>query len=116
MSDHEMLPKYEAWIAKLQSNIRDMGRQRRAFRIIFVAAVVLSAIGFFWGVWLGVGPPAPGVMVSGGGLYSTRPREWEYERELKPTRQEVMRLQGDQDADQDAGSPSTHSPHPHSAS
>ena len=102
MSDQEMLPKYEAWIAKLQSNIRDMGRQRRAFRIIFVAAVVLSAIGFFWGVWLGVGTLATGVMVSGAGLYITMTREWEYERELKRTRDEVTRLRMD---------PKTNSPH-----
>ena len=105
MSDQEMLPKYEAWIAKLQSNIQDMGRQRRAFRIIFVAAVVLSAVGFFWGVWLGVGTLATGVMVSGAGLYITMTREWEYERELKRTRDEVtrLRLQDDQRPQGDPG-------------
>ena len=92
MSDSEMAPKYEAWIAKLQSNIHDMGRQRRIFRMMFVGAVVLSAVGFFWGVWLGVATFATGVMVCGAGLYITMTREWEYERELKRTRDDLQRL------------------------
>jgi small basic protein len=93
--DREMLSKYEAWSAKLQSNIQDMGRQRRVFRRMFVGAVVLSAIGFFWGVWLGVATFFTGIMVCGAGLYITMTREWEYERELKRTRAEVDRIRAE---------------------
>ena len=94
MSDTEMIEKYEAWIARLQQNVAAMERQRRTFRIMFFGAVVLSALGFLWGTWLGVATFLTGIMVCGAGLYITMTREWEYEREIERTRGEVQRLRG----------------------
>jgi hypothetical protein len=91
----DMLPKYEAWTEKLQSNIRDMGRQKRAFHMMFFGSVIVSAIGFFWGVWLGVATFFTGVMVCVAGLYITMTRTWEYERELKRTQQEIARIRSE---------------------
>ncbi len=67
MSDGQ-IAKYEAWAARLEENIRSLARQRRSFHRIFFGFVVLSAIGFFFGAWLGVGMFATGVMVCISGL------------------------------------------------
>jgi hypothetical protein len=88
--------KYQAWIEKLESNIRDMGRQKRIFHMMFFGSVVVSAIGFFWGVWLGVATFFTGVMICVAGLYITMTRTWEYERELERTRADLRRLRAEQ--------------------
>jgi hypothetical protein len=95
MSEIQQLEKYEAWIAKLESNIEDMKRQRRAFYGIFFGAVVLSAIGFFWGVWLGAATFFTGIMICTAGLYITMMRETEYREELKQTRADVTRMKAE---------------------
>jgi small basic protein len=91
---NESLAKYELWGQTLQANIAAMQRQRRMFHIMFFGAAVLSAIGFFFGVWLGVGTFFTGIMVCGAGLYITMTRTWEYQRELKTVREEVARIAG----------------------
>ena len=68
---NESLSKYELWGQTLQGNIEAMHRQKRMFRIMFFGAAILSAIGFFFGVWIGVGTFFTGIMVCGAGLYIT---------------------------------------------
>jgi hypothetical protein len=91
----EQIAKYEAWATRLEENIASLARQRRTFFTMFFGAVVLSAFGFFFGMWLGVATIATGVMVCVAGLYITTTRTWEYERELESTRREVRRLKGE---------------------
>jgi hypothetical protein len=88
MSDGQ-IAKYEAWATRLEENIASLARQRRAFYGIFFGSVVLSALGFFFGAWLGVGTLATGIMVCVAGLYISTTRRWEYERELARTREEI---------------------------
>jgi hypothetical protein len=90
--NEEQLAKYEAWAARLEQNIAELARQRRTFFGIFFGAVVVSALGFFFGWWLGVATIATGIMVCVAGVYITTTRTWEYERELARTRLEVKRL------------------------
>lgn len=92
MSEAELLPKYETWIKKLEGNIEDMRRQRRTFHKLFFGAVIVSAIGFFWGAWLGVATFFTGIMICVAGLYITMTREAEYKEELKQTRADVAKL------------------------
>jgi hypothetical protein len=91
MSD-DQLGKYEAWAARLEENITTLSRQRRAFYGILFGSVALSAIGFFFGVWFGVGTLVTGVMVCIAGLYISTTRRWEYERELARTRDEIAHM------------------------
>jgi hypothetical protein len=91
MSD-DQIEKYEAWATRLDENIRTLARQRRSFYAIFFGSVALSAIGFFFGPWLGVATFATGVMVCVAGFYISTTRRWEYERELARTRREIARL------------------------
>ncbi len=51
-----------------------------------------SALGFFFGAWIGVGTLATGIMVCIAGLYISTTRRWEYERELARTREEIAHL------------------------
>ena len=90
----DQVAKYEAWILKLESNINDMHRQRRAFLWILFGAVVVSAVGFFWGVWLGAATFFTGLMIAGAGLYITMMREAEYKEELAQTKLDVTRMRG----------------------
>jgi hypothetical protein len=69
-----------------------MARQRRTFRVMFVGAMVLSAIGFFWGAWLGVATFFTGVMICAAGLYITMMREAEYKEELKQVRADIAKV------------------------
>jgi len=91
MSD-DQISKYEAWAARLEENIGTLRRQRRTFYGIFFGSVALSAIGFFFGAWLGVATFVTGVMVCVAGFYISTTRRWEYERELSRTRREIARL------------------------
>lgn len=91
MSD-DQLAKYEAWAARLEENMTSLARQRRYFYVIFFGSVALSALGFFFGWWLGVGTFATGLMVCISGLYISTTRRWEYERELALTREEIARI------------------------
>jgi hypothetical protein len=91
----ELIAKYEIWIERLEQNIDQLVRQRRTFRMMFIGAAVISAVGFFFGVWIGVATFFTGIMVCTAGLYITMTREWEYERELKRMRAEVVRLRQD---------------------
>jgi hypothetical protein len=91
MSD-DKLAKYEAWAARLEENISSLARQRRSYYGIFFGSVALSALGFFFGRWLGVGTFATGVMVCIAGLYISTTRRWEYERELERTREEIAHM------------------------
>ena len=90
----EQIAKYEAWATRLEENLASLARQRRTFFVIFGGAVVVSALGFFYGVWLGVATIATGIMVCIAGVYITTTRAWEYERELKRTRFELRRMKG----------------------
>jgi hypothetical protein len=91
----EQITKYETWAAKLEQNIVDLGKQRSTFFRIFFGAVVLSAVGFFVGPWLGVATFFTGVMVCVAGIYISTTRTWEYQRELDRTREEIARLRGE---------------------
>ena len=91
MSD-DQIAKYEAWAARLEANIATLTRQRRSYFKIFFGAVVLSAVGFFFGAWLGVGTLATGIMVCAAGLYISTTRTWEYQRELARTREEIAHM------------------------
>jgi hypothetical protein len=93
MSD-DQVAKYEAWAARLEENMTSLARQRRYFYAIFSGSIVLSAVGFFFGWWLGVGTFATGLMVCIAGLYISTTRRWEYERELALTREEIARFKG----------------------
>jgi hypothetical protein len=88
----EQIAKYEAWAKRLEDNIAALARQRRAFKWIFTGAVVVSAVGFFVGPWLGVATFATGVMVCISGVYISTTRTREYERELAQTRYEIEKL------------------------
>ena len=85
----DQIAKYEAWAARLEENIATLARQRKGFYLIFFGSIVLSAFGFFFGAWLGVGTIATGIMVCVAGLYISTTRRWEYERELARTREEI---------------------------
>jgi hypothetical protein len=91
MSD-DQLAKYEAWASRLEENIATLTRQRRLYLRIFFGAVGVSALGFFFGWWLGVGALATGIMVCIAGLYISTTRTWEYQRELARTREEIAHL------------------------
>jgi hypothetical protein len=93
MSD-EQIAKYEAWARRLESNLDALARQRRAFSRVFGGAVVVSALGFLVGPWLGVATFATGVMVCIAGVYISTTRTKEYERELAQTREEIAKLRG----------------------
>jgi hypothetical protein len=88
----ELIAKYEIWAERLERNIDQLAKQRRTFRLMFFGAAVVSAVGFFFGVWIGVATFFTGIMVCTAGLYITITREWEYERELKRMREEITRL------------------------
>jgi hypothetical protein len=88
----DQIAKYEAWAARLEENIASLTRQRRSYFKVFFGAVALSAVGFFFGAWLGVGTLATGVMVCIAGLYISTTRTWEYRRELARTREEIAHL------------------------
>jgi hypothetical protein len=90
----EQLAKYEAWVKRLEQNIEALSRQRRAFSWIFGGAVIVSALGFIIGPWLGVATFATGVMVCVAGLYISTTRTKEYENELAQTREEIDKLRG----------------------
>jgi Flp pilus assembly protein TadB len=90
----EQIAKYEAWAKRLEDNIAALARQRRAFTKIFTGAVVVSALGFLIGPWLGVATFATGVMVCIAGVYISTTRTKEYERELAQTRYEIEKLRG----------------------
>jgi hypothetical protein len=92
MAEEDQVEKYEAWAAKLEANITELRHQRRTFFRIFFGAVGVSAIGFFFGVWLGVATFFTGVMVCVAGVYISTTRTWEYERELERTREEIARM------------------------
>ncbi len=91
----EQIAKYEAWATRLEENIVSLTRQRSTFFYIFYGAVAVSAIGFFFGAWLGVATFATGLMVCVAGVYISTTRTWEYQRELERTRYEVRRLRGE---------------------
>jgi hypothetical protein len=94
-TDEGQVAKYEAWAAKLEKNIEDLGHQRRMFIRIFGGAVVVSLLGFIVGWWLGVATFFTGLMICVAGVYMTTQRTLEYRRELGRTRDEVRRLRGE---------------------
>jgi hypothetical protein len=88
----EQIAKYEAWATRLEENIASLTRQRRVFFYMFYGAIGVSALGFFFGAWLGVATFLTGVMVCVAGVYISTTRTWEYRRELEITRYEIRRL------------------------
>jgi uncharacterized membrane protein YoaK (UPF0700 family) len=88
----EQIAKYEVWVKRLEQNIATLARQRKAFTWIFAGAVVLSALGFIEGPWLGVATFATGVMVCVAGVYISTTRTREYVNELAQTREELEKL------------------------
>jgi hypothetical protein len=90
----DLLHRYAAWEAKLRENIDALARQRAAFYRIFFGALILSALGFFFGAWFGVASLVTGVAFCGTGLYLTTVRGHEYHDELSRTRAELRRLEG----------------------
>jgi uncharacterized protein (DUF58 family) len=88
----EQVAKYEAWAAQLQGNIESLARQRKTFFRMLAGFVAVSALGFFFGAWLGVATIATGVMVTVAGVYITTTRTLEYQRELERTLFELERM------------------------
>jgi len=93
----EKIAKYEAWATRLEENIVSLARQRRTFFFMFYGAAAISALGFFFGAWLGVATLATGVMVCIAGVYISTTRTWEYQRELERMRYEVHKLHVERD-------------------
>jgi hypothetical protein len=101
MSSHTVIPsdahadlvrRYSVWEAKLCENIAALARQRTLFQWVFFGGLVLSALGFVFGAWFGVGSIVTGIVWCGTGLYLTIMRGKQYREELSRTRAELRRL------------------------
>jgi hypothetical protein len=90
--DTEQLAKYEAWITELESRQKILAASRTGYLRFFVGALVASAGGFFFNLWIGAATLFTGVMFCAFGFYSVMIREGDYVRELKATRREVARI------------------------
>lgn len=82
----DQLAKYEAWISELESRQKDIAEHRTGYLRLFVGLLIVSTVGFYWGVWIGVGAFLTGILACLFGFYTVLFREGEYVKELKSLR------------------------------
>jgi hypothetical protein len=88
------IEKYETWIHELEERERALAGSRRLYTRVFIGAVVVSVLGFFWSVWFGVAALLTGIMFCVSGFYMVLVRGDEYKREIQRNREELEKLRG----------------------
>jgi hypothetical protein len=78
----EQLVKYETWIREIERRRDDIASKRTGYLRFFVGMLVASNLGFFWGVWFGVGSLLTGILCCLFGFYTVLYREGEYVDEI----------------------------------
>jgi hypothetical protein len=89
------IAKYEEWAGRLEANIQDMARQRRASWLYLLAGAALGAIVWRFHHFVGGSVFTLGLILWITAQYITYMRTWFYNNELTRTRAELDQLKGE---------------------
>ena len=80
------LAKYEAWIRALEIRRENSLKVRGKYVRVLTALLIASNIGFYWGVWIGVGCLGSGLLIFGYGVLTVFGLEWDCINEIESMR------------------------------
>ena len=92
----ELAPKYEEWIASLESKLDGIKRERRQMLYVMLVCLVISPIGFYWRTMVAFAIAFLGVLFYVTTLYITEMRRYQWKVELAKTKDELEKLRSDE--------------------